>query len=146
MIARVVGRRPTCLDDFLQVLLDAPDMCAQVEELEVKAILHKVRADTSRDRRACASSTYVDLLHLPSDLPDLLLSHRRRLERGQLLLYGLQPIQVGCDLRETTAVKLGTSPAEVQKEEAVLTFPVPSWSSETLASKRPEATLFSCWR
>ena len=59
-------------------------MRPQVQQLEVQSIVH--------------------LLHLPSDLSDVVLLCAGALERRELLLDGLQAVQVGGDLRVSSAL------------------------------------------
>jgi hypothetical protein len=94
--------RRTRLDDLLEVLLDAPDVCAQVEQLEVEPVLRS-NPSGRRPKETRSLDTHIDLLHLPSDLCDVLLRRRRAFQRGEFLLDRLQTIQVGGDLEQSAS-------------------------------------------
>jgi hypothetical protein len=79
----------TRLDNLLEVLLDAPNVRAEVEELEVEAVLLVSPIfDTS---------THIDLLHLGADLCRVVLNGCSGAEGSEVLLNSLQTVEVARD-------------------------------------------------
>lgn len=83
----------TSLHYFLQILLHTPDVGTQVEEFEMETVLRSNQYTliiySSTDRM-----TDVDLLHLASNLGDVLLQGVAGLEGSKLLFDSLESVKV----------------------------------------------------